>query len=418
MTLIQYLSEYNRFASLIGIVVILVMCYLLSENRKKVNIKTVLSSLCLVFILGLLTLKFAPGQTVLDWVAYGISRIYLLADDGARFVFGNLADSSASWGFIFGIKVLPIIIFFGALTSLLFYLGIGQLVVSAVGFVLKPILSTSWSETLCAVANSFFGQTEAPLLIRNYLSKMTRSEIFVVMVSGMATISGAILAVFAAMGVPAKFMLSASVMAIPASILIAKLLLPEKGVSETSSGKIKHVPSTAKNVFDAISTGTSDGLSLAVNVAAMLIVFISLIGLINLLLGGASFYINSWFGLHLPELSLNYIFGWLFAPFAYFLGFEGQSAFDAAKLLGIKISMNELIAYSHMVKMNFTERGAAIMSIALCGFSNFSCIGIQVGGIGALAPEKRQWLTELGLKAVFASSMANLISAMVAALIL
>lgn len=404
--------------NIIGIAMILLLCFAFSSNRKRINVKTIFSSIGLLFLLALLTLKFSWGQIALEKISYGISQIYLLADQGARFVFGNLVDIDSSWGFIFGIKVLPIIIFFGALTSLLYYLGVIQKIVNVVAFCLKPILGTSGAETLCAVANSFLGQTEAPLLIRNYLGKMTKSEIFVVMVSGMATISGAILAVFASMGVPAKFMLAASVMAIPASIMVAKILYPETEEPLTAKGKLEGVKSDASNIFDAIATGTFDGLNLAVNVAAMLIVFISLISLINLMLGSTSFYINSLLGLNIPELSLNYFFGWLFSPFAYFLGFNKCEVYNAAQLLGTKVTINEMIAYTKLVGMNFSERGKAILTIALCGFSNFSCIGIQVGGIGALVPEKRKILTELGLKVVFASSMANLISAMVAGLIL
>lgn len=414
----SYFIEHARYANLLGIFCILLICFVLSKNRTKINIKTVIGSLALLFTIGFLTLRLPAGLAVLNKISNGLASLYMLADNGARFIFGNLADSNGPWGFIFAIKVLPIIICFGALTSLLFYLGVVQKVVSVVGFILRPILGTSGAETLCAVANSFLGQTEAPLLIRNYLGRMTKSELFVVMVSGMATISGSILAVFAAMGVPAKYMLASSVMAIPASILIAKILLPETETPETASGKLADSKSSATNIFDAIATGTFDGLSLAVNVAAMLIAFIFLISLINTLLGFSSFYLNSWFALGLPEFSLNYFFSWVFAPFAYLLGFTGDSVYDAAQLLGTKVTINELIAYSKMVTMNFTERGKAIMTIALCGFSNFSCIGIQVGGIGALVPEKRQWLTELGLKTVFASSLANLLTAMVAGLIL
>src|SRR3990167_2765517 len=417
-SMLSYLLQYNRYMSLIGIIIILFIAFLFSNNKRKICLRTIFSSLFLLFLIGFLTLKVSGGQRVLESISSVIAKIYLLADDGARFIFGNLVDVNSNWGFIFGIKVLPIIIFFGALTSILFYLGIIQKFVQVIGFVLRPFLGTSGSETLCAVANSFLGQTEAPLLIRNYLSNMTKSELFVVMVSGMATISGSILAVFAAMGIPAKFMLSASVMAIPASILIAKIFYPEVDTSETANGKIEESKSSATNIFDAIATGTFDGLHLEVNVAAMLIVFISLIGLITLLLSGFSGYLNDWFNLGLPILSLNYFFSWIFAPFAYLLGFTGQGIAAVATLLGTKITINELIAYSQMVKMNLTERGQAIITMALCGFANFSCIGIQIGGIGALAPDKRKWLTELGLKTVFAASLANLLSAMVANLIL
>lgn len=416
--MISYFIEYNRYASLLGVGVILFIAFLFSNNKKHINIKTVISSLFLLFVLGFATLKSAIGQSVLCYISDAIAKIYMLSDVGAKFVFGSLVDSNASWGFIFGLKVLPVIIFFGALMSVLFYLGVVQKIVSIITFLLKPILGTSGAETLCAVANSFLGQTEAPLLIRNYLSSMTNSEIFVVMVSGMATISGAILAVFAMMGVCPRYMLAASAMAIPASILIAKIMYPETEVPVTSRGKMENVKSPASNIFDAIALGTFDGLSLAMNVGAMLIVFISLIAFINSVLISLSGNLNYYFTLGLPEFSLQYFFSYLFAPFGYLLGFEGTQIFDAAQLLGIKVTVNEMIAYQKLGSMNFSERGIAVLAIALCGFSNFSCIGIQVGGIGALVPEKRKLLTELGLKVVLASSMANLLSAMVANLVL
>ncbi len=416
--LFSYFVEHQRYINVIGIVVILLLAFIFSINKRRVNFRTIVSALFMQFVIGYLALCCGGGQRFLTAIANGISRLYQLADDGARFIFGSLVDINGVWGFIFGIKVLPVIIFFGALMALFFYLGIVQRVVSFIGFCIRPLLGTSGAETLCAVANSFLGQTEAPLVVRNYLASMTKSELFVVMVSGMATISGSILAVFAAMGVPAKHMLAASVMAIPASILIAKILLPETEEPETASGHIAHIESPAKNVFDALATGTGDGLRLAVNVAAMLIVFISLIGLINVLLTAGSTKLNDWFNFGMPVLSLNYIFGFIFAPFAYLLGFSGDEAKNAAQLLGTKVTINELIAYSQMVTMQLSERTQAIMTYALCGFANFSCIGIQIGGIGALVPEKRQWLTELGLKTVFAASLANLLSAMVAAILL
>jgi len=381
------------------------------------------------FVIGFLLLKTGgsagnPGDNViLSSIAGVIEKVYSFADEGSKFLFCNLADCDTAWGFVFGIKVLPIIIFFGALMSLLFYFGIVQFFVNIINFIVRPILGTSGAETLCAIANSFLGQTEAPLLVRDYLRKMTKSELLVVMVSGMATVSGAIMAVFAAMGVPAGHMLTAALMAIPASIMIAKILYPEVDTPSTVSNKLENFKSPAKNVFDAIATGTSDGLSLAVNVAAMLIVFISLIAMLNSLLGFVSFNLNSLFayiglGLKLPVLSLNYFFRLIFSPFAYLLGFTGDEAYQVAELLGTKVTINELVAFGKMTAMNLSVRTQAILTYALCGFANFSCIGIQVGGIGALVPEKRVWLTQLGLYAVLGSSLANLLSALFAALLI
>lgn len=419
--LYDYLLEYNRYLNLLGILVILLIAFIFSRNRSKIKLKLIVSALILQFIIAFFVLKTETGKYSVDVVSRCINQVYLFADEGTRFLFGNLADSSMPWGFIFAFKILPIIIFFGALTAILSHFGIIQFFVYIINLILRPILGTSGAETLCAVANSFLGQTEAPLLIRDYLSDMTKSELFVVMVSGMATISGSILAVFASMGIPAKHMLAASVMAIPASILIAKIILPETEESKTSDKLAININNISQNVLDAISKGTSDGLSLAVNVGAMLIVFISLIFLINYILYEASFKINSIlsdFNYNFPILSLNYIFGIIFAPFAYLLGLSGQEAINGAELLGIKVSINELVAYSKMLTMNLSQRSQIILTYALCGFSNFSCIGIQIGGIGALIPEKRHWITELGLLAVLASSLANLLSALIAGLLL
>ena len=261
---------------------------------------------------------------------------------------------------IFGIKVLPIIIFFGALMALLFHLGVVQLFVRGISYVVRPILGTSGAETLCAISNSFLGQTEAPLLVRPYLKNMTKSEMLVVMVSGMATISGAILAVFAAMGVPAEHLLTSSVMAIPASLLIAKILLPETEKTQTAGDAPIAFEKATSNVIDAVSAGTSDGMYLALNVGAMLISFLSLLALLNFFLGWGTEYINALFSflglaIQLPLLTLNLIFAYVFAPFGYLLGLEGKEALQAGALLGTKVAVNELIAYGEMVTMNLSH---------------------------------------------------------------
>jgi CNT family concentrative nucleoside transporter len=314
--------------------------------------------------------------------------------------------------------------------ALLFYFNIIQRVVGVINAVIQPLLGTSGAETLCAIANSFLGQTEAPLLIRHYLRNMTKSEMLVVMVSGMATISGAILVVFVAMGVPAVHLLASSVMSIPAAILISKMLYPEteKANKEVLNATVE-LEHTSQNVFDAVATGTSDGLQLALNVGAMLISFLALLAMINYGLEFCVTKINSFILLindycnaaitwQVPSLTIEKIFGYLFSPFGYLLGFRGQEARYAGELIGTKIAVNELIAYGSMVKMNLSSRANDIMTYALCGFSNFSCIGIQIGGIGALVPEKRGWLTQLGLYAVLGGALANLLSAMVAGLLL
>ncbi len=417
----DYFLEHNRYMNIIGIFVVLAIAFLFSKNRRAINYKLIINALILQIIIGLITLRTGVGQRIVQSIAHAVTAVYRCADAGASFVFGNLNNPTLPWGFIFAIKVLPIIIFFGALMAILFHYGIIQRIVALIGYCVQPFLGTSGAETLCAVANSFLGQTEAPLLIRNYLSSMTKSEILVVMVSGMGTVSGAILAVFGEMGVPMVHLLTASVMAIPGSILIAKILLPEEEKTKTGAGIEVEPEKTTGTVFDAISTGTTDGMYLALNVGAMLISFLSLIALVNYILGLTSSTVNYYLAdvnLHIPHLSLNYIFSRLFSPFGYLLGFTGNDALKAGELLGTKVTINELIAYSEMVKMDLSARVNSIMTYALCGFSNFSCIGIQIGGIGALVPAKRALLCQLGLYAVLGGSLSNLLSALIAGLLL
>lgn len=422
MSLLAYFIEHNRYLNVVGIIVILGLAYLFSRDRSKINFKLIVNALLLQIIIAFVVLKTGIGQRIIQSLSFYVGKLYQFADEGSGFIFGNLANAQAPWGFIFAVKILPVIIFFGALMALLFHWRIIQNVVLAISKVVRPLLGTSGAETLCAIANSFLGQTEAPLLVRSYLSTMTKSELFVVMVSGMATISGAILAVFIAMGVPGEHLLASSVMAIPVSIMMAKIIYPETEKEKDGDVTISLEPKS-KNAFDAISQGTSDGLKLAVNIAAMLVSFLALLAMINYILGFSIYKMNhliSYFSIswRLPDLSLDSIFSYIFAPFAYLLGVPSGERLAVGQLLGTKIAINELVAYGEMVKMNLSDRTVTVVTYALCGFSNFSCIGIQIGGIGALVPEKRRWLTELGLLAVFASSLSNLFSAMIAALLL
>ncbi len=423
MFLIDHLIEHNRYLNILGIAVILLIAILFSKKRSHISIKLVINALLIQGVLAFAVLKTTIGQCIVATVANGVSKLYQFADMGIGFMFGKLADMNGPWGFIFAIKVLPVIIFFGAFMAILFHVKIVQALVHGINIIIRPLLGTSGAETLCAISNSFLGQTEAPLLIRNYLRDMTKSEMLVVMVSGMATISGAILVVFVAMGVPATHLLAASVMSIPTSIMIAKILYPETERSVTADGATVELKNSSANIFDAVAGGTTDGLSLALNVGAMLIAFLALLAMFNGVLSYASTAINccfeacSW-SFRLPDLSMQLLFAYLFSPFAYLLGFTGPEAMAAGQLLGTKVAVNELIAYGDMVALHLPERMANIMTYALCGFSNFSCIGIQVGGIGALVPEKRGWLTELGLYAVLGGALSNLLSAMVASLLL
>jgi concentrative nucleoside transporter, CNT family len=424
MSIVSYFLEYNRYLNVVGILVILLVAWIFSRKRSAIDYKLVGIALFLQFIIAITMLKTNIGQKVVQGISFGINKILQCADAGSSFLFGSLANAGNSWGFIFAFKVLPVFIFFGALMSVLFHFGVIQWIVGLIIRVLQPLLGTSGSETLVAIANSFLGQTEAPLLIKDYLKGLTKSEMLTVMIAGMATISGAILVVYSGtLGVPAKHLLAASVMAIPASLLIAKMLYPETEQSETK-GVIKTTFKPAsKNVFDAIAIGTTDGLNVALCVGAMLIAFIALIALVNAVLLFSSDSINnllSYVGIawQMPTASLNMIFGYLCAPFAYLLGLTGNDALIAGQLLGTKIAVNEMVAYSEMVTMMLSERTIAILTYALCGFANFSSIGIQLGGIGALVPERRSWLSELGLLAVLGGTLANLLSAMIAGLLL
>ena len=380
-----------------------------------------MNSLLMQFGLGFLILKTTAGAAVFGAISTGVGKLYLFSEDGIKFVFGALADMNGPWGLVFGVRVLPIIIFFGAFMSLLFHLRIIQKVVNVVGYVIRPLLGTSGAETVCAISNSFLGQTEAPLLIRNYLKDVTRSEMMVVMVSGFATLSGAILVVYAAIGVPILHLLAASFMAIPGSILMAKILYPETEQSKTN--EIIEVEPQTKNVLEALAVGTTDGMYLALNVGAMLISFLGIIALVNALLGSTSSWINyalDFFnaGITIPELSLNAIFSFVFSPFAYLLGLFGQEATLGAELLGTKLSINEFIAFDKMVVMELSERSKAILTYALCGFANFSCIGIQIGGIGSLVPEKKTVLSQLGMRALLGATLVNFMSALMANILL
>ncbi len=425
MDILGYFIEHHRYMNAIGVGAIIALAFLFSKNRRAVNMRLVATALLLHFASAAFMLRTGVGRALMEAVATGVKRLYVVADEGIAFLFGGLINPAGSWGFIFAIKVLPVIVFFGALMSLLFYWGVVQKAVGFIARLMQPLLGTSGAETLCAVANSVLGQTEAPLLIRHYIKKMTKSEILLVMVSGMGTISGAILAVYASMGIPAQHLLSASFMAIPATILIAKILYPETETAETAQSASIAVDdqAQAKNMVDAISLGTIDGLHLALNVGAMLISFIALIALANSVLGYACILINSALlnvgsSYLVPVLSLQDVFAVVFAPFGWFLGLAGTDLWVAGQLIGIKVTINEMVAYSALLTAHLSERAVVLLTYALCGFSNFSCIGIQIGGIGALAPEKRALLSELGVYAVLGGTLANLLSSCVAGLLL
>lgn len=414
---------YARYRNILGICAVLTVAWLFSHNRRAVNPRLVVSALLMHAALGAFVLKTPWGHSIIAACADGITALYSAADAGISFVFGGLANPATPWGFIFAVRVLPIIVFFGAFMAMLFHWGIVQRIVTAVSRVVQPLLGTRGAETLCAIANSFLGQTEAPLLIRHYLHRMTKSEIMLVMVSGMGTMSGAILAVYASMGVPAVHLLSASVMAIPATIAIAKILYPETARSAADDAAEAEPVAASGSVLDAIAGGTTDGMYLALNVGAMLIAFISLIALVNTTLAASAhmltaIFMRAGYSVIAPAISLQDILGVICAPIGWLMGLQGSEIFAAGELVGIKVAVNEMVAYTTMLTMSLSDRAVTLLTYALCGFSNISCIGIQIGGIGALAPEKRSILAELGPRAVLGGALANLMSAFMAGLLL
>ena len=415
MLLMDYLMRDAHYMSLLGIVVIFGVALLFSRNRSKISMRLVGGAVLMQVLFSFLILKTNVGRDFFIQLSFAFKGLYEFADAGSRFVFGGLADAGGAGGFVFAVKVLPVIVFFGALMSLLYHFGVVQVLVKSIAWMIRPILGTSGAETLSVAANSMLGQTEAPLLIRNYIARMTDSEILTVMVSGMAHLSGAIMAVYGMMGVPLVHLISASIMAIPGAILISKILIPETEVPETMAGAQVKTERTSKNALDAVASGTGDGLRLAVNVAAMLIAFISLIALFDYVLFASTSLLVSYDILTQP-MTLDLLFAKVFGWVALIIGVPWADSDAAGALLGKKLVVNEFVAYSDFAKALLSDRSKIILTYALAGFSNFSCIGIQIGGIGALCPEKRDTLVRLGFRALLGGTLANLLNATIVSL--
>lgn len=410
----------SSLISLLGIVVLLGIAYLLSNNRKAINFRTVFGALAIQVSLGAFILYVPIGRDALLAVANGVSKVISYGNEGIKFLFGALAGDKVfevfgGEGFIFAVRVLPAIVFFSALISLLYYIGIMQWVIKIIGGALQRVLGTSQAESMSAAANIFVGQTEAPLIVKPYISKMTESELFAIMCGGLASIAGSVMAGYAGMGVPLTYLIAASFMAAPAGLLFAKILYPQ---TETFNDDIEKVEmEKPSNVLDAAAAGASSGMQLALNVGAMLIAFVALIALINGMLGG----IGGWIGM--PDLSLGMIFGWVFRPLAWVLGVPWGEAGVAGQMIGTKLAINEFVGYKEFAlyltpdaPMQLADKTKAIITFALCGFANFSSIAILIGGLGGLAPNRRGDIARLGLKAVIAGSLANFLSATIAGL--
>lgn len=400
--------------SMLGIACLLGIAFLLSDNRKAIRLRTVGGAFILQAILGAFVLYIPIGQTALASAAEGVQHVINFGNEGIGFLFGDLAKFKL--GFIFVINVLTIIIFFSSLMAVLYYLGIMQLIIKVIGGLLQKVLGTSRTESLSATANIFVGQTEAPLLVRPYIAKMTQSELFAVMVGGLASVAGAVMVGYASMGVELKYLIAASFMAAPGGLLMAKIIKPETEFDKVNQDAHLDEDEENKpaNVIDAAASGAASGMKLSANVGAMLLAFISLIALLNGVIGG----IGGIFGLE--ALSLQQILGYVFAPIAWVLGIPSSEALQVGSLIGQKLVLNEFVAYVDFVaiKDSLTPHSQAIVTFALCGFANLSSIAILLGGLGVMAPERRKDIARMGLKAVAAGSLSNLMSAALAGLFL
>ncbi|KIO37650.1 MULTISPECIES: NupC/NupG family nucleoside CNT transporter [unclassified Shewanella] len=412
--------------SLVGVVVLLAIGFLLSNNRKAINMRTVFGALAIQAFFAGFVLYVPIGKDILKSVSDGVSSVIGYAQNGIGFLFGDLANFKV--GFIFAINVLPVIVFFSSLIAVLYYLGIMQWIIRIIGGGLQKALGTSRTESMSATANIFVGQTEAPLVVRPFIATMTQSELFAIMVGGLASIAGSVLAGYAQMGVPIEYLVAASFMAAPGGLLMAKLMHPETEKTVNEMDELPEDPDKPANVLDAAAAGASSGMHLALNVGAMLLAFVGLIAMINGIIGGVT-------GLFGAEgITLELILGYIFMPLAFLIGVPWNEALIAGSFIGQKIVVNEFVAYLNFApylkdvadggllveatNAVMSDRTKAIISFALCGFANLSSIAILLGGLGAMAPTRRHDLAKLGIRAVVAGSLANLMSATLAGLFL
>ncbi len=404
------------FVTIIGIVVLLGLAVALSDNRRKINLRVVGAAFALQASIAVFVLYIPFGKGVLSSISNGVQVVIDFSKVGINFVFGGLA-TTPSLGFVFAVQVLPVIIFIGSLTAVLYHLHIMQWVVKIFGGALRFVIGTTRVESLCASANIFLGQTEAPLVIRPYISRLTDNQLFTVMVSGLASVSGAILAGYALLGVNIEYLIAASFMAAPGGLLMAKIIrpdvepLPEEHVELTDTTEDDE--DRPANVIDAAALGAAEGLRLAANIGAMLIAFVALIALLNGLVGGVA----GLFGF--DGITMNSILGWIFSPLMYLLGIPWEEAMAAGDLIGQKLVLNEFVAYASLaqVQESLSPHTVMVVTFALCGFANLSSLGILLGGLGGLAPERRGDISRMGMKAIAAGSLSNLMSAALASML-
>ena len=407
-----------RFTGILGMLVILGLAYAFSTDRKAIKLKTVLWGLGLQLLLGVFVLRSSTGSTVFAFLGSGANKLLSYSYVGSAFVFGDIGQPKeiAKLGFSFAFQVLPTIIFIAAFFAVLYHIGVMQIIIRAAAWVMTRVMGASGAESLNVAASIFMGQTEAPLTIRPFLPTLTKSELMVVMTSGMAHISGGMMAGYIQVGgANAKDLLTAVIMTAPGTLLMAKMLVPETEQPLTA-GRVE-MPQMEKesNILGAIARGTSDGLHLALNVGAMLITFLALLALLNAMMGG----IHNWPHMAWFPQNLQTIFGWIFSPVAWLIGIPWHDAPQIGNLLGTRTVLNEFVAFSQLgpLKGTLDPRSFTIATFALCGFANFSSIGIQIGGIGALAPNRRNDLAKFGIRAMLAGTMANLMSAAIVGLL-
>jgi CNT family concentrative nucleoside transporter len=404
----------GHYTGVLGLVAILGFAWLCSTHKRAIDLRIVAWGLGLQFAFAVIVLK-TPASEVLRVVSNAVAAMFGYAAAGSTFVFGDLGANRPPMGIIFAFQVLPIIIFIASFFAILYYLGIMQWVVRGMAIAMQKVMHVSGAESLNVAASIFMGQTEAPLTIKPFLAGMTESELFTVMTCGMAHVSGAVMAAYVSMGhVEIRHLLTAVIMTAPATIMLAKIFIPETGTPATA-GKVEiQVEKTAVNVIDAAAQGAGDGLRLVLNIGAMLIAFLALIALMNGIMGWGHGY-AAWF----PE-SLQKVFGWIFAPVAWLLGVPWRDAGAIGGLLGTRLITNEMVAFQQLgtLKQSLAPQSFTIATFALCGFANLSSIAIQIGGIGALAPNRKSDLARLGLRAVAAGSMANFMSACIAGMFL
>lgn len=399
------------FRGVVAVTLVVGAAYLFSSDKKNINWRTIALALCLQLAIGAFVLYLPFGKNVLLQISNGVNAVLGHATDGIDFMFGNLADKDGV-GFVFAVHVLPVIVFFSSLIAVLYHLGIMRWIIQLIGGALQKMLRTSRTESLCATANIFVGQTEAPLVVRPFLISMTRSELFAVMVGGLASIAGSTMAGYASIGVDLKYLIAASFMAAPAGLLMAKMMLPETEAARDELAALAPPQHKTVNAIDAAAEGALSGVMLAINVGAMLVAFIALIGLANGLIGGAGDLVG------IENLTLQRLLGYLFSPLAFALGVAWDEALLAGSFLGQKIIANEFVAYLDFVqyKQQLSVHTQVIVTFVLCGFANLSSIAILLGGIGSLAPERRPEIVQLGVRALIAATLANMMSGAIAGL--